>query len=254
MKLIGFSPQMFAKFCPPEFNIRNGCNTVRIGTLFDFRTEEDEKLRDEGEGTFSYLVEFPVLTKVSREWIEAFEVDGDGRGFIGEMEMRNGEVLIKNINLAGSSHNCWIYCLSKSTEAAGNISDTHQDKWVIPSEKLQPLAGYLANLLWSEISYSDLPEYLTNKFSMQEISQRLSLSVDVKEIDYGHRSVTILKEEDFPVSQILAIRDSIAFIKPKMFVKESEIRIAFWLLFDGKKISIQNKPKIINLRPIDKVL
>ncbi|MCY1461392.1 hypothetical protein D9M71_790480 [compost metagenome] len=89
---------------------------------------------------------------------------------------------------------------------------------------------------------------------MQEILQRLSLSVEVKEIDYNHRSVTISREEDLPASQISALKDSIAFIKPKMFEKESEIRIAFWLIFDNKKISIQNKPKIVGLRPIDKII
>lgn len=254
MKLIGFSSPNCAKFCPPEFNIRNGCNTIRFGTLFDFRTEENEKLRDEGEGTFSYSVEFPELTKVSHEWIGAFEVEDNGSFHIGEMEIRNGDFFVKNMILTGSSHNCWVYCISKSTEVAGNITDTHQDKWLISQDKLQLFANYLGGLLWSEVNLSDLPDHITSKFSMQEILQRLSLSVEVKEIDYNHRSVTISREEDLPASQISALKDSIAFIKPKMFEKESEIRIAFWLIFDNKKISIQNKPKIVGLRPIDKII
>ncbi|MNI53116.1 hypothetical protein D3C73_1079330 [compost metagenome] len=125
---------------------------------------------------------------------------------------------------------------------------------MISLDKLQVFANYLGGLLWNEINLSDLPDYITSKFSMQEILQRLSLAVEVKEIDYNHRSVTISREEDLPVSQISALKDSIAFIKPKMFEKENEIRIAFWLIFDNKKISIQNKPKIVGLRPIDKII
>lgn len=227
---------------------------MRFGTLFDFRTEEDEKLRDEGEGTFSYSIEFPELTKVSTEWLGAFEVESGGSFHIGEMKFDNGETFVKNISLSGSCHNCWIYCVSKSTETAGSITDTHQDKWLIPLEEFQSFANYLGTLLWNEVRYADLPNDITSKFSVQEVHNRLAMTIETREIDYVSRSVLISKEEDLPISEIPRLRDGIAFIKPSSFQKENEVRIAFWLTFDNRKISIVNKPKIVGLRPMDKII
>lgn len=254
MKLISISSAPLTKFCPPEFNIRKGCNTIRLGTLYDFRAEEDEKLRDVGEGTFSYSIDFPELTKVSSEWISAFELEGGGQAQISEMKVGPDGIMIKGMSLSGSCHNCWIYCLSKNSESAGNITDTHQDKWFLPVERLESFASYLVAEIWDGLVYSDLPESITNNVSMQEIHKRLSLSFEVREVDYGLRALTILREEDLPASSIEKVKDSVAFIKPKIFENESEIRIAIWLHFDGRKISIMNNSKIIKLRPIDKII
>lgn len=254
MKLIEFSYPPLTKFCPPEFNINKGCNTIRLGTLYDFRTEENEKLRDAGEGTFSYSIEFPCLTKVSLEWISAFEFEGVGETAVGEMNAGPDGVMVKDVSLSGSCENCWIYCLSKNSESAGNITDTHQDKWFLPVENLNAFASFLSAQLWDSVVYSDLPEDITNNFSIQEIQKRLSLSYHVAEVKYGLRALTILKEEDLPVSELALVKAGVAFVKPKIFENEKEVRIAFWLLFDGKKISIKNKPKIVALRPVDKLI
>ena len=254
MKIVGFSSPPLAKFCPAEFNIKKGCNTVRFGTLFDYRTEENEKLRDEGEGTFSYSIDFPELTKVSPQWLGAFELENDGHCEIREMEFSGSEFSVKSISLKGSSHNCWIYCMSKSTESAGNITDTHQDKWLLPVEKLSDFSKYLGAILWEEITAADLPETITSKYSMQEIHRRISLEVECRQIEYGSRSINITKEEDLPVSEISRLRDNVAFMKPDAFEKENEMRIAFWLLFDNKKVSIVNRPKVVGLRPIDRLI
>ena len=254
MRIYGESSPLLTKFCPPEFNIHKGCNTVRLGTLYDFRAEEDEKLRDEGEGTFSYSVEFPELTKVSLNWIEAFELHGDAEGGISQLKMVDDDFMIKGMSLSGSCHNCWIYCLSKNAESAGNISDTHQDKWVMSSDKLPAFANYLAQQLWNNLSSADLPASIASSYSLHEILQRLTIAIDIRNVDYDMRTISIVKEEDLPASEISMIQERIAFIKPKIFESESEVRIAFWLVFDNKKISIVNNPKIIHLRPIDKII
>ncbi|HHP1029511.1 hypothetical protein ACQJ1L_05715 [Klebsiella quasipneumoniae subsp. similipneumoniae] len=254
MKLVGTSYPPLAKFCPPEFNVLKGCNTIRLGTLFDFRREENEKLRDAGEGTFSYSIEFPVLTKVSKEWIGAFQIDDGGQIRIGEMQINNGDFLIRDINISGSSHNCWVYCISKSIKSAGNITETHQDSWLIPSEKLQKLSEYLASLLFDSLTFADLPTYIKSQYGLKEISHRLSLRTEIREIEYNERSRKIEKEEDLPISLIHEIRDGLAFVKPKSFENEQEVRIAFWLYFDNQKISIENNTKILKLRPIDSII
>ena len=254
MKIIGYPSRMLAKFCPEEFNIRKNGNTVRFGTLYDYRTHEDEKLRDAGEGTFDYRLEFPELTKVSQEWLAAFDVEAGASLQADEIHLNDGDIFIKNISLSGSSHNCWIYCLSKNTDSAGNVSDTHQDKWLLPLDKLEGFASYLAAILWDDVSFEDLPGQIVGRFSLQDIQRRLSIGIEIGDVNYSSRSVVISSEEQLPIPDISRLRDSVAFIKPKLFAQEEEVRIAFWLLLDNKKISIVNKPKIVSLRAIDKII
>lgn len=254
MKLFGFGVPDLAKFCDPKYNIRTGCNTIRLGTLYGYRTIEDEKLRDDGEGTFLYSLEFPDFVAVSPQWLSAFEVEGGGIGKIGNVRMVDGRMEVKSFSLSGSTHNCWIFCISKSTESAGSVTDTHQDKWTIPVDKIMGFGNYIGTLLFNDLTYQDLPSELTSKYSIQEIQRRIGVSVELKEVEYVDRFVVIGREDDLQVSDIESLRDRVAFIKPVAFKEEQEIRIAFWLTFDNKKISIVDKPKFIDLRPVDKLL
>lgn len=254
MKLISFSQPDLAKFCPPEFNIKKGCNTIRIGTLYDYRTIENEKLRDAGEGTFTYSINFPKKTRVSNEWISAFQVDNNGSVHIGDMTILGDGFLVKNITLSGSSHNCWIFCVSKSNESAGNVSQTHEDKWLIPHEKINLLRDYLGSLLWSSVTAKDIPAHILENRSLLEIQQNLGLYAEVRDVEYAERSITIADESELPADQIPHLRNSIPFIKPKIFEHEMELRFIFWLTYKNERISIENNTKILSLRPIDSLI
>lgn len=253
MKLFGFGVPDLTKFCDQKYNVRTGCNTVMLGTLYGYRTIEDEKLRDDGEGTFSYSLEFPDYIAPSPQWLSTFEVEGGGIGKLTDVRMVDGRVEVKSVSLSGSTHNCWIFCISKSTGKAGGVTDTHQDKWTIPADKIMGFGNYIGNLLFDDLTYQDLPADLTNRYSMQEIQQRLGIFFEVKEIEYVDRFVVVGREEDLQVSDIESLRDRVAFIKPIKFKEEQEVRLAFWLTFDKKKISIVDRHKIINLRPVDKL-
>lgn len=254
MNLISFSQRYFTKFCPSEFNVSKGCNTVRVGTLHDFRTIENENLRDEGEGTFSYKVEFPALTKVSPDWLAAFSFQGQASVRVGHLENRGSDLMIKDFTMEGSGHNCWIYCMSLSSDAAGDISKTHQDKWSVPADKFPEFANYLGALLWESIEVADLPEEIVRCNSLQDIHKRLKLEIEFRTVDYKERVLYIQKESDLPIQQIQALERTMAFIKPVDFALEREVRIAFWVSFDNKLISISNNPKFLSLRPIDGLL
>ncbi|ALU62840.1 hypothetical protein ACA40_24410 [Pseudomonas syringae pv. lapsa] len=254
MKLFDTAYEVLTKFCPEEFNVKKGCNTVRFGTLYDYRSIDDEKLRDEHEGTFHYFIEFPELTRVSPQWLGSFEVEGGGGAEFDCLEIRQDGPYVRKINLLGACPNCWIYCVSQSASVAGGVTDTHSDSWSIPQENLQELARYFTGLLYSNLTVKDIPQSILVKYSLQEIGQRLSLVTEIQKVEYKDRNVTIAREEDVPVHEIEKLKASVAFTKPTRFQEEREVRIAFWLCFDGKKISVVNNPKIVSLRPIDSIV
>ncbi|MFT7594612.1 MAG: hypothetical protein ACI8R4_001934, partial [Paracoccaceae bacterium] len=208
-------------------------------------------LRDEGEGEFEYKIRFPAMTAVSNEWIAAFEVDANVSTHIEKMQLNNGNMSVKGMSLKGSAHNCWVFCVSMSDRAAGNVSKAHVNKWKIPEDKIQEFGNFLAMLLWNSISFGDLPHHLVEKYSLQEISAGLGLEAEMKPVTYTGREIHIGSEKDFPVEKIRDLKANIAFIKPMNFSEEQEFRFAFWLTFRKQKVSINDNPKILQLRPID---
>jgi hypothetical protein len=254
MTLVHFPTPSLYKFCPEEFDITKGCNTLRFGTLYDYRTHENEKLRDAGEGKFTFNISFPEITKVSNEWIAALHMDIGGTIDLGYLELNRDGAFVKNINMEGSSHNCWIFCVSRSPDSAGNISETHQSKWEIPGESVHSFASHLESLIWSEVKHTDLPPDILKQYSLQEIQQGLGIVTEFHPVLYANRELTIRSEADLPVAEIPLLRAGIPFTKTPMFKAENEVRFAFFLTFRGKKISIANAPKIVKLRPIDKIL
>ncbi|PZX26353.1 hypothetical protein LY44_01047 [Rhodobacter capsulatus] len=251
MSLVSFAPPGLFKFCAPEHNIFNGCNTIRVGTLWGFRDEENAHLRDEGEGTLDYKIRFPDLTPVSNEWISEIGGDIARNVHIGQMQFSNGIFSIREASIAASYANCWVFCVSTTSDAAGNISCAHNSKWTIPGEKVTDFATYIAQLLWESVDLLDLPATIRDTKSLQEIQRGLSLNAEMRPVTYRDRVIIATCEEDFPVSEVRALKESIPFIKPRSFESEREFRFLFHLSYQGKRISIENRPKILKLRPID---
>lgn len=251
MKLIGCGGPSLFKFCPAKYNIMNGCNSLRIGTLWGFRKEENDLLRDEGEGEFEFKIAFPELTPVSQAWISEFEIGAGGSAHIEEMQISGEKVEIKGATLKGSTHNCWIFCVSLSERAVGNVSEAHDSKWMIPEGQIQEFGKFIGSLLWNNISVEDLPSYLVQNHSVQELHAGLALNVQAQSVEYIDRRIEIRSERDFPLEEIRERKNNIAFMKPKRFRAEQEFRFAFWISFRNQRISINDNPKIIQLRQID---
>lgn len=170
------------------------------------------------------------------------------------MSIVGNKISIKDIEINGSSHNCWIYCLSKAKREAGNITDAHGDSWSIPADKLPAFAHHIASLLIQNIKASDLPKQITDNHSIKEINERLSIRLEMKEIKYTQRELNITSESELSIEKIKEIKEMIPFTKPEKFSPEQEVRIAFWLVFEGNDISIENNNKILNLRMVDSII
>jgi len=144
--------------------------------------------------------------------------------------------------------------MSKSEGSAGSITDAHKDKWTIESDSFPGFVRFLATTLFEQLTVNELPAHLLEMYNIKSLNERLSISYEFRDVSYVDRSVTITAPEEFDVSAIQGMSESIAFMKPKRFEPEQEVRIVFWLMFDDKKISIVDQPKSISLRPINKFL
>jgi len=255
MQLISRSHPALFKHCATEFNVAMGCNTVRIGTLWGFRDEENELLRDSKEGTFTHSVKFEKLTKVSDEWMAEIQVEGgENHAHIDHLEINKGEVSVRGFTLEGSTANSWIFCVSAGDSEIGNISQAHPSKWKIDGENAQRFGNYMANLLFNSLTIADLPDSITKGRTLREVHAGLSMNLSMAPVEYVERSVSISSEENFPVERLRELKQKIAFMKPKEFAREREYRFVFSLVFENKIVSIADRPKILQLREIDTIV
>ncbi|OAO03209.1 hypothetical protein A8B76_08340 [Roseovarius indicus] len=80
------------------------------------------------------------------------------------------------------------------------------------------------------------------------------MQIEIKPVSYEDRRIEIGSELEFPVQKLRELKNHIPFIKPKKFKSEQEVRFAFWLVHNDRKISINDNAKIISLRPIDRFI
>lgn len=251
MKLYVRGSPKLRKYCPEEYNIKKGCNTLRLGTLYGFRKEEDIKLRDEYEGHFSYQVRFEPPALVDDDWLEEFEVESSGQARI-NLTISAAGPTVQLVDLAGSCPNCWIFCLSKSSGSAGNVTETHNDFWEFSQDRLIDLAGHIAGLLWESLTVRDLPEGLD--LGIDNLKKNLALEIEFRDVEYVDRFFEITDPNLSNVEKIRQVKSGVPFTKPLDFAKEQEVRIAIFLVLNGRRISIPDNTKILNLRYIDELL
>lgn len=254
MQFIKYHPMPLYKHCHLKHNIKQGWNTLRLGTLHSFRKHEDARLRDEGEGKFRYEIAFPQRTAVSPQWLQQFDIGDGGEVDVGQLIFTPSGVQVDRINLMGSSHNCWIFCVSTKSSGAGGISENYDSSWEISGDKVELFGRYLAAVLFDHITFDDLPQWLTSRLGIKEILSRLSIRIMHKAVEYGSRAFPITNESEAPVSKIVEWRASVPFRKPSGFSHEAEYRFTYTLLFDDEPVSIRGTHKDLRLRAVDSFL
>lgn len=254
MRLFGSEPQNLFKHCSLEFNVAKGCNTIRLGTLWGYRKEEDELLKDEGEGKFDVSLQFPELTQVSQGWFSEIDDGTSSTVQIDQAMFTGAGVAIKGITFNKSEYNAWIFCTSFGDAGVGSVTQTHDSAWLIRGETVNEFGNYLSQLLLANIQADDLPPHLVKQYSLRDFQTRLGIQFEARSIEYGNRTIEIGSETDFPIEKLRELRASIPFTKPERFSDEREFRFIFWLTFDNARISVPDKAKILNLRAVDRMI
>ena len=94
-------PCHFVKFCRPEHNILNGCQTIRFGTLEYYRQlDPSSVLADSMEGRETTDIRIADSQNASPEVKEMFPL------------LKNRNVTIQNSKAGIQSPNCWVWCCS----------------------------------------------------------------------------------------------------------------------------------------------
>lgn len=94
---------MLVKFCKPKHNLYEGCETIRLGTLLDFRKMDPYfAIADPDEGVESYAVDYHAGRGENLECREFLESSG--------FKIESPHVSVQGITIKRATYNCYIWC------------------------------------------------------------------------------------------------------------------------------------------------
>lgn len=208
-------PHSVIKYCNKEFNPLNGCTTIKIGTLQEYR----ENYHDQA-------------------------------GLINDGEEGSGILYDSNYNtyIGVPVQNCYVLstCYQEvKPEIIKEYFGDYDSSYVISN--VREFASKIGNLLLSYIQLQDLiffDEYLPNELTIKDLNQ-LSIIADFKKVTYVEQKVFVqeLKEEGPDLYK------KYVFCKPKKYEPQNEFRFIFMVHHPHYGIiSVKKDSKILDLR------
>lgn len=222
------SRSILVKFCKPEHNLLNGCQTIRFGS-FQYYREMDPNfagIADENEGRETILVNSAV-GQGSQEAIETLEeLTGIGAG--------NHYIQFLNINFATTFRNCYIWCCSRIPRArVGSqglrFNEEYTSHYAIKDGKL--LAKCLTQLLYDSIfriPFEDSAREKLNQLSRQNRLKELQIGCIHQDVVYVDEKKSIIEHgEAFPYAKNVPREFRPIFVKTKKYSLDCESRFVF---------------------------
>lgn len=240
------------KFCNPEHNICLGAD-LKVGTLYGYRTIEQDELKDEGEGKYKFEIEFPEPITLDKRWANlllqgAIHFGGscDIPRFPGELNcytktlkvisQSQESVTVTNtlISIERDVPNCLIYCMAALDSADQIPFVGYTDHWSIPEVGAEEFARNLGWHIYQQTKCSSFHESFFGE-GLAFSERGLSVKIQHGPVVYRDRHIAIRTENMPSYDGLVEILSNIAFMKPKCYAHEKEYRFVFELS-DGQVI------------------
>jgi hypothetical protein len=241
---------LLAKSCFSKDNIKTR-NTLKLGTLFEYRKIESAQIVDNDEGKYIFNLKFDGVVDIERQWFNLIfqgiiNLGGDEHPrILGGMSAR-----IDTINMIGSDErtikirdsaatiqrealNCFIFCTSlvrKTRDAIGIFPD-YDDCWYIGANKAHQLGVTLSSLLHKKILAARASGHHLVDGNVPLDDLRVYCRHEL--VAYLPRETHISDTSKFSTEDfMLKVRD-MAFVKPPSFSHELEYRYSFTIVAGG---------------------
>lgn len=256
------------KNCKEIHNI-SVSESIRLGTLYEFRQEEFGELNDGSEGRFSISVNY---SKFRREYgdPDKFQID-PLVAISGAKENRHGlfNVISRGLKISNDkgyveidgaadaefeADNCFIFCMSEVDGDFISPFSTYSSQWSIPYASKDVFSSIIANDILEKISESDDIIDFIAKFP-QGIPSDLEMTVNsvFSEVTYGERSINLTNNSALSHDQYVSLLSQTPFFKPKKYALEREFRFIFYIESNYGRLPIRNAAiyiPSIKIRPL----
>lgn len=237
-------------------------SSIRLGTLTEYRRNENVAIRDEYEGTYNFSLNFPTATTIKIEALEkvtlgttplSLGIYGNNiraRSFGGVhtsgslfstddvtiLERTEEEITLSgNVNLHAEGADAWLLCLSTSNILGSTIPDAGYDSiWSILPGNVLDFARHLARHLKSLVigggcfSRKTIGPLNAPGFAPPPLGNHMvfGVSVEIWQVTYRDRFIEIVSDvSDEIIEDVHRCLHRSASIKPSSFSHEQEIRL-----------------------------
>lgn len=255
------------KFCNPEHNIKRGA-MLRIGTLYSYRNIENATLRDEHEGTYKFLIEFPEEVELDTRWcnllLQGAIRFGDSVGvprFPGSfsteikslhvVKQTDKSVFVKDtsILITRSVSNSLIFCMSLLENGENSPFPEYTDYWNLPFNMAGEFCQKLGNLIFQQAKLSLFENTLTTNHSPASV-RALNIYAKHQPIIYRDRTLQITKINMPTYEELVELLINIQFTKPSKYSNEKEYRFSYELN-DGNQVFVPTvESMLLNLNSL----
>lgn len=238
------------KSCNKEKNLLN-INTLKIGTLQEYRKTEQQQILDKEEGFFY------VTCDVNNLFIDInyFNfINQSKEGFIKLIpENITFKKQYKNILLIDFkakyqwvNNSRFIFCLSKMKDhtESTSIFPNYDDYWYTHISNKEILIKHIEQALFDEVIKSLNKGYKVFTKPTPNINN-LKIKSHFQEIIYTDRNIHLNNESFYPKKEkLISLLNGINYVKPERYNTEFEVRIVFDF-FDNDKLLIPILDSII---------
>ena len=247
-----------------EIHLPQSGRNIRLGTLTEYRRNENVAIRDEHEGTFNVSLNFPVPTTITVDALKKATLGTSPLGmghnirnvratsFAGHhtsgslfssddvvVSQRTEEeiTLSGQVNLHFEGADAWLFCLSTSDVLESTILDSGYDSiWSIPPGSILDLAKHLASHLkllvngGRNFSSETIGPFNAPGFSPPTPGEHMVFEVtaEIWRVKYRNRVIDISSDiSEEIIKDVHGCVDKSASIKPESFSHEQEIRLIF---------------------------
>lgn len=247
------------KSCESRFNVCNS-NTIKIGTLHEYRETESQQLLDRKEGfyTISFNIQnqlidinlFNLLQSPQNSDLAIYMKYSRFQG-----SYKNYMLATHNAQYEWRNHNRFIFCIShlaKHEDATGIFPD-YDDYWYIYTFNKKKFTDILKRRFLHEVKQLLIKgQKIFNKDSVNV--NNLSIKCYSQEIMYSDRHLYLDNSNiEKHTKDTIGLFKNIKFIKPIDYSHEKELRIVFDF-YDGAELLIPIVKDIIIPGSISKII
>ncbi|EPF6107984.1 hypothetical protein R2970_000416 [Enterobacter cloacae] len=245
-------PSYFVKSCYSKDNTLTS-NTIKIGTLQEYRSTEDEQIADINEGIYSininfsnihmppHLASFLLCTNQSTSAGHIHLIEGKTKSFISSDIFHYGKFIG---DFSWTHHNRFIFCMTGTNNIndAGNIFPLYDDFWVVERKKIMASFSYLLKDFIKEIKQRlRCGEHIFYNQETIDKIEDIEFHTTFQKVIYQPRIANYGNREYYQDPTLLQrIHEEIPFTKPKKYEPESEYR---WFI-DVTANGISLEPRI----------
>ena len=234
-------------------------NTIRIGSINEYRNTEIEEIADRGEATFSFNVD---LTNAHIP-IPLFNALQYGTGILADSMVSEWSGMTRSpikdhiyFRRMKSRHvwngqNCLVFCMSclDTPEEASKLFKSYDDYWYFDETDLDVVGELIRQQVEAKLKQNILDSGAPTSI---ETAEKFSCNLKIQKVTYSDRHINIKNNSPDGKSEkfLEEVVENYRYLKPERFSHEKEVRFLFEC-FDGEDLMEHDlKAIIVDATPI----